>query len=241
MNYKQILKDLDIIENNINEFCDCDYPEVQPCMDIVEFSKLVEDTTEKQRGKQKESSLFKEMFNNNDYYENLSIYINQMQRNLTRQMEKDGVYYDANKTMRENLKEIKKLIDILKADYQILLKEDRGRYFKRNTQILDNISNIVKRLNVCEKKITTMLVHNSIITTNVILKNFKNLFTFFNNSIRVAKSRQDELLLVEIAGLSDLIVSNIKPVLQGKSLNAKELIYHSLIYEFRRLKNIAIN
>lgn len=240
MNYKSILANLDKIESDVARLCDDEYPAVQPCMDVVEFSRLVDEAMQKQREQKDESQLFREIFNNSDYYENLSTYIEQMNRNIVRQAEQNGVYADVGRYMQSNLSEIDSLIELLKAEYHGLAKDDRKRFLKKNTTELEEIAGIVRRLAACEQNIAALLRYNSAVLANVILKNFKTLFTFFNNSIRVAKARQDELLLVEIAGLSDRLVSNIAPVLSGKSLSSKELIYHSLIYEFRRLKHIAI-
>ena len=85
------------------------------------------------------------------------------------------------------------------------------------------------------------ILHNhSQVVSNVVLQNFKTIYTFFYNCIKVAKQRQDELLLVEIAGITDKIISMISPVFSAKSLKTNELIYHYLIYELRELKAYAI-
>ena len=66
------------------------------------------------------------------------------------------------------------------------------------------------------------------------------LYKFFLYSIKTAKIRQDELLLVEIAGMTDRIISMIEPVFSDESLKADEMIYHYLTYELKELKVDAI-
>lgn len=242
MSYNDILNSLNVINEDVQKLCSEEYPEIKPYMNVVEFGKLVDESMQQAREQKGESDLFRQMFNNSDYYENLSTYIAQMMRNLNSQIEKNGVYPDVNRSLQTSLSEITSLIEVLTAEYQGLLKQDKNNYFKKNTARLEEIANIVRSLVVSQKNLTIQIRYNSAIIANVILKNFKTLFKFFNNSIQVAKSRQDELLLIEIAGLSDLIVSNISPVLSSrKSLKQNELIYHSLIYELKRLRKLAIN
>lgn len=242
MDYKDILNNLDVIQNDVEKLCQDEYPEVKPYMSVVEFGRLVDESIQQVRERKSESELFRQMFNNSDYYENLSSYMKQMTRSLDAQTEKNGVYVEVNSEMQKNLSEVSSLIEVLTAEYQSLLKEDKKNYFKKNTPRLEEIANVVRGLSVTKKNISTLIRYNSAIIANVILKNFKSLFKFFNNAILLAKSKQDELLLIEIARMSDLIVSNISPVLSsGKSLKQNELIYHSLIYELKRLKKLAIN
>ncbi|BCX79676.1 hypothetical protein [Campylobacter sp. 19-13652] len=242
MDYKDILNSLNVIQNDVKKLCDNEYPEVKPYMSVVEFGRLVDESILQVRERKSESELFRQMFNNDDYYENLSSYMKQLTRSLVAQIEKNGVYTDVNNNMQKNLSNVTSLIEVLTAEYQTLLKADKKNYFKKNTAKLEEIASIVKTLAIAQKNITMFIRYNSAIIANVILKNFKSLFKFFNNAILLAKSRQDELLLIEIAGMSDLIVSNVSPVLSsGKSLKQNELIYHSLIYELKRLRKLAID
>ena len=198
-------KNLEVIENN-------GVVEPETKIDALTFNKNVEEIKKRLLNTKDEGDFFKNVFNTEDYYENISSYLDQTNKSLYYKIEKAGVSLKANQ---------KKSIFSRSGDTAMI----RG--------LLAELMELQNRMN-------KILHLDSQIVSNVVLENFKTIYTFFYNCIRVAKQRGDELLLVEIAGITDRIIEMIRPVLSGKSLKTNELIYHYLIYELRELKAYAI-
>ena len=225
-------KNLEVIENNGAE-------EVSAQIDALTFNKKVDEIKKKLYNTKDEGDFFKNVFNTEDYYENISSYLDQTNKSLYYKIEKAGVSLKANQDLHESLANISNIIQILVAEYQIQNKKKKKSVFARSGDTV-MIRKLLGELVELQNRMNKILHLDSQIVSNVVLENFKTIYTFFYNCIRVAKQRGDELLLVEIAGITDRIIEMIKPVLSGKSLKTNELIYHYLIYELRELKACAI-
>ena len=225
-------KNLEVIENN-------GVVEPETKIDALTFNKNVEEIKKRLCSTTDEGSFFKNVFNTEDYYENISSYLEQTNKSLYYKIEKAGVSLKTNQNLQESLTNISNIMQILVAEYQIQNKKKKKSIFSRSGDTA-MIRGLLAELMELQNRMNKILHLDSQIVSNVVLENFKTIYTFFYNCIRVAKQRGDELLLVEIAGITDRIIEMIRPVLSGKSLKTNELIYHYLIYELRELKAYAI-
>ena len=225
-------KNLEVIENNGVE-------EVSPQIDALTFNKNVDEIKKRLLNTKDEGDFFKNVFNTEDYYENISSYLDQTNKSLYYKIEKAGVSLKTNQNLQESLANITNIMQVLVAEYQIQNKQKKKSVFARSGDT-PQIRQLLGQLMELQNRMNKILHLDSQIVSNVVLENFKTIYTFFYNCIRVAKQRGDELLLVEIAGITDRIIEMIRPVLSGKSLKTNELIYHYLIYELRELKAYAI-
>ena len=225
-------KNLEVIENNGIE-------EVSAQIDALTFNKNVDEIKKKLYNTKDEGDFFKNVFNTEEYYENISSYLDQTNKSLYYKIEKAGVSLKANQNLQESLINISNIMQVLVAEYQIQNKKKKKSVFARSGDTVI-IRELLGELMELQNRMNKILHLDSQIVSNVVLENFKTIYTFFYNCIRVAKQRGDELLLVEIAGITDRIIEMIRPVLSGKSLKTNELIYHYLIYELRELKAYAI-
>ena len=225
-------KNLEVIENNGVE-------EVSPQIDALTFNKNVDEIKKRLLNTKDEGDFFKNVFNTEDYYENISSYLDQTNKSLYYKIEKAGVSLKTNQNLQESLANITNIMQVLVAEYQIQNKQKKKSVFARSGDT-PQIRQLLGQLMELQNRMNKILHLDSQIVSNVVLENFKTIYTFFYNCIRVAKQRGDELLLVEIAGITDKIIEMIRPVLSGKSLKTNELIYHYLIYELRELKAYAI-
>ncbi|MGG7073323.1 imidazole glycerol phosphate synthase [Campylobacter sp. 9BO] len=214
--------------------------ELEPCMDVFEFNSAIDKTKEKIRNTADEGTFFKNVFNTNDYYENISLYLEQVQFSIDHKIKKSGISPESNIKLQKSLKTIEDTIGILVTEYGNSIKADKYRFIKRDNTVRVNIKKVLNELVALKKRLEKVIKIESKIISNVILKDFKTIFTFFANCVKVAKSRKDELLLVEIAGISDKFLNMIKPVFGDKSLETDNMIYYYLFYEIREIKASAI-
>ena len=166
--------------------------------------------------------------------------MDQIIRRISLKTDQKGVSLKVSKNLRTAEKNICVIIDVLSVEYGNLLKADSKRWVRKYIKERAQIKAILVDLSAITGKIKNILSVQSQIIANVILGEFKVLYKFFLYSIKTAKIRQDELLLVEIAGMTDRIISMIEPVFSDKSLKADEMIYHYLTYELKELKIDAI-
>ena len=213
-------KNLEVIENN-------GVVEPETKIDALNFNKNVEEIKKRLYSTTDEGSFFKNVFNTEDYYENISSYLEQTNKSLYYKIEKAGVSLKTNQNLQESLTSISNIMQILVAEYQIQNKKKKKSIFSRSGDTA-MIRGLLAELMELQNRMNKILHLDSQIVSNVVLENFKTIYTFFYNCIRVAKQRGDELLLVEIAGITDRIIEMIRPVLSGKSLKTNELIYHYL-------------
>lgn len=240
MDYKNIKDQVDALNEKLDVLENNGLGEVEPCIDVFEFNSNAERLKKKIQGGEKESVFFKNVFDTDDYYENISSYLQQTKTSIYYKIEKAGVSLDANKNLQESLKNIQNIMEILVVEYQILVKNSKKSLFFKDAAQKAKIKSLLAGLLKLKSRMKKILHLDSQVISNVVLENFKTIFTFFSNCIIIAKKRDDELLLVEIAGITDKIMAMINPVFSGKSLRTNELIYHYLIYELRELKATAI-
>ena len=239
MDFQSIQKQISALKEGLAVLEQGDENEIEPIIGVVEFNKSAEELKKKLTNLKDESAFFKSVFNTDDYYENISSYLDQTKRSLYFKIEKAGVSFKANENLQESYATVSNIMEILVAEYQIQNKKKKKNLFSRTTDTAQ-IRLLLGDLVTLQDRMFTILHNHSQVVSNVVLQNFKTIYTFFYNCIKVAKQRQDELLLVEIAGITDKIISMISPVFSAKSLKTNELIYHYLIYELRELKAYAI-
>ncbi|MBR8462859.1 hypothetical protein KDD93_05005 [Campylobacter sp. faydin G-24] len=241
MDYELLKKQIERIKDDLSIYDNVNIDEIKPSTDPIEFNKTAEILRQKVQKARREGDFFKNTFNNDEYYENISSYLNQTKMSIYHKIEKEGVSLEANKNLHQSIEMIENIIEILVVEYQFLTKKDKNSIFSTNSSQRVKIRTLLNELVAIKNRVQKIIHFDSKIVANVILKEFKMIFTFFSNCIIVAKSRQDELLLVEIAGITDKIMSMIIPVFSNKkSLKVNELIYHYLIYELREIKANAI-
>ncbi|QCD45121.1 hypothetical protein [Campylobacter mucosalis] len=240
MDFANIKDQISKIKSEIQLLNPDDIQDTEPYMDVIEFNKMVDSVKAKLQQSSNESTFFKNVFNTQDYYQNISTYLEQTQMSIEHKIKKGGVSPDSNKRLQQSLKMIQDIIDILVIEYGNSTKNDKKRWIKRDIGFRKEIKNTLSELVALKDQIKKLIKMDSKIVSNVILKEFKTIFVFFSNCIKVAKKHNDELLLVEIAGISDKILAMIQPVFGVKSLNINELIYYYLFYEIRELKASAI-
>ncbi|WP_103612577.1 imidazole glycerol phosphate synthase [Campylobacter concisus] len=239
MDFQSIQKQISALKEGLAVLEQGDENEIEPIIGVVEFNKSAEELKKKLTNLKDESVFFKNVFNTDDYYENISSYLDQTKRSLYFKIEKAGVSFKANENLQESYAAVSNIMEILVAEYQIQNKKKKKNIFSRTTDTAQ-IRLLLGDLVALQDRMFKILHNHSQVVSNVVLQNFKTIYTFFYNCIKVAKQRQDELLLVEIAGITDKIISMISPVFSAKSLKTNELIYHYLIYELRELKAYAI-
>lgn len=206
-------------------------------MTLAQLSAVVKSIKKQEILQNQSSQYFLNIFDNNDYYKNISTYLDQILRNITAKSSQNGVSLRANTKFQRVSQNIKMTIDILAIEYGNLAKEDSKRFFKRNKSKMKSIKNTLSELLPVQEKINKVLKDQSNIIVNVVLEEFKVLYKFFLYSIKIARARKDEILLMEIASTCDNIVSMINPIFSKESLKTDELIYHYLVYELRELKS----
>ncbi|WP_107697722.1 imidazole glycerol phosphate synthase [Campylobacter concisus] len=239
MDFQNIQKQISVLKESLTALEQNSEHEIGLAVGVVEFNKNADELKKKLTNLKGESDFFKSVFNTEDYYENISTYLEQIKRSLNYKIEKNGVSFKANENLQESYVAILNIIEILVAEYQIQNKNKAKNLFSRTIDTTQ-IKSILVELNTLQERIHNVLHIHSRIVSNVILQNFKIIYTFFYNCIKAAKQRKDELLLVEIAGITDKIITMIKPVFSAKILNTNELIYHYLIFELKELKACAI-
>ncbi|MDO5045939.1 imidazole glycerol phosphate synthase [Campylobacter sp.] len=237
MDYTSIFKDIEEIKSEIKSLDETKIKMEPIQMGVIEFSSLVESIKKHDILDQRKDSLyFKNVFDNDDYYKNISIYLDQIIRKIALKTEKKGVSLDVSDMLSRASKNIKFIIGVLTVEYGNLLKDDSKRWIARGGGQRKKIKKALTQLIEFQKKIDETLRARAVIISNVILKEFKILYKFLLYSIKLAKERHDELLLIEIAGMTDKIISMIEPVFSDESLKTQELIYHYLAYELKELK-----
>ena len=240
MEYNTILKEIEKIKEQL-EFIHKVKIDVEPVkMSAIEFNAIVNSIKKYDILEKTDSAYFANVFDNNDYYANISIYLDQIIRRISIKKDQKGVSLKVSKNLRKAEKHICVIIDVLSVEYGNLLKADSKKWVRKYIKERAQIKAILVDLSAIKGKIKNILSVQSQIIANVILGEFKVLYKFFLYSIKTAKIRQDELLLVEIAGMTDRIISMIEPVFSDKSLKADEMIYHYLTYELKELKVDAI-
>ncbi len=240
MNYTTIKNE---IENIKKEFAllDRDFDkEIIPCVDVFEFNKNVDMLKTKFYSKNNESDFFNNLFNTNDYYEEISLHLRRMNDVLKERAAKEGVSLEANKNIKNSLEKISDIIAILIEEYKESVKKAKANFINFNNQEEKEIKEILRDLTGLKEQMKRVLNYDSKIASNVVLVEFKNIFSFLTSAITVAKKRKDELLLVEIADATDRIMQIINPVFSSKSLVKTELIYHYLSYELQEIKASAV-
>ncbi|MGB2553555.1 MULTISPECIES: imidazole glycerol phosphate synthase [unclassified Campylobacter] len=237
MDYSSIFKDIKEIKNEIEALCQTKIEDESINISVAEFSSLVESIKKHDiLDERKDSMYFKNVFDNEDYYKNISIYLDQIIRKISIKTEKKGVSLEVSDMLAKACKNIKFIIGVLTVEYGNLLKEDSKRWISRNGGQRRKIKTALAELIEFQKKLDETLKTRAVVISNVILKEFKMLYKFFLYSIKLAKERHDELLLVEIAGMTDKIISMIEPIFSDESLKTDELIYYYLTYELKELK-----
>lgn len=241
MDFKHIKDQIAKLKEEIATFeKDEEILKTESCMDVFEFNKVVDKVKERLNKTTDEGAFFKNVFNTDDYYENISSYLEQTQLAIEHKIKRSGVSPEANKRLQESLKNVQDTIDILIIEHGNSIKKDKNKFIKTGVKLRAEIKNALTELVEIRKSLIKIINLESKFISNVILKEFKTIFTFFSNCVRVAKSRGDELLLVEIAGISDKILNMIQPIFGKKSLDINNLIYYYLFYEIRELKANAI-
>lgn len=239
MDFENIQKMIKDMEAEVSAFGEYE-EELEPYQSVTEFNTNIDALKDKIQKDGDETIFFKNVFNTQDYYENISSYLSQIQVSIEQKIKKSGVSPEANYNLQQSLKLVTETIDLLVIEYGNLVKNDKKSFFSQNGTRRNKIRLTLSKLVELKKKIESIIYRDSKIVSNVLLKEFKTLYTFFANCIKVAKNRQDELLLVEVAGISDRLMSMIYPVFRNKSLSVSELIYYYLFFELRELKASAI-
>ncbi|AQW82542.1 hypothetical protein [Campylobacter pinnipediorum] len=239
MNFTAIKKDIEKLEQYITTFenINNDNIENKSKLSVIEFNNMMENLKNKNLKSQNESSFFKRVFNDEDYYESISSYLQQIQILLRHKMKKNGVDPNINKNLKQSLEFIEETMDLLVVEYGNSSKKGYKNTAKHKNKIKETLVALVD----LKEKLNKIVYNDSKIVSNVVLNEFESIFSLFSNCIKVAKNRSDELLLVEVASLSDKIMNMIEPVFVNKSLNPDELIYYYLFYELKELKTSAVS
>lgn len=240
MDFKAIQDMLQKLKNDLQPLTKNEIDEVEPSLNVVQFNQVVDTLKFKSTQNEKESEFFKNVFNNDDYYENISSHLEQTQLALEHKIKKSGVSPEANIKIQQSLELVETISDILVVEYNNLDRSDRDRWLKKSAPQMKKIKGLLSELTEIKKQLADIVYADSKVVSNVVLKEFKMIFTFFTNCIKVAKNRNDELLLVEVSAIADRIMNMIKPVFKNKNLSIDTLIYYYLFYELRELKTSAI-
>ncbi|MFC2345850.1 hypothetical protein [Campylobacter sp.] len=155
--------------------------------------------------------------------------------------EKNSISIMANHKLRVAAKNIKYITELLQAQSAIMQKYKRRSFFDKDATRLRTVKTQLAELLKAQSKLDKMLKTQASIVSNIILGEFKMVYKFLLYLVFVAKSRGDQLLLVEIISVCDKIAAMIEPVFSGQSLQTGELVYHYLVYELRELKDDFIN
>ncbi|MGP1484612.1 MAG: imidazole glycerol phosphate synthase [Campylobacter sp.] len=236
MDYLSIIKDVEKIERQVEAIESIPLQEESVKMTVGEFNAILDSVKKYDIFENKDSAYFAQVFDNDEYYSNISIYLDQIIRRISIKTEQKGVSLQVSKNMQISAHNIRSIMQLLTFEYGNLLKIDSKKWIQKYSKDRDFIRSILINLNKLDKKINQILSAQAQIIANVVLGEFKILYKFFLYSIKTAKMRQDELLLVEIAGMTDRIISMIMPVFSEKSLKTEEMIYHYLTYELKELK-----
>jgi hypothetical protein len=72
--------------------------------------------------------------------------------------------------------------------------------------------------------------------SKMIIDNFYTIYTFISYMIKIGQYYRDLTVVVEIASLIDAFIDVMIPSLHNRDLGDKDLLYHNVITEFKRLK-----
>jgi imidazole glycerol phosphate synthase subunit hisf len=236
MDYSLILKNIENIKKRLVNLEDCKIKSEYEKMSVSEFNSILNSVKKYEVLEKDESPYFVSVFGGEDYYENISDYVDQVIRRISLKTEQSGVSLEVSKNLQVCDKDIKDVIDLLSVEYANLLKADSKKWIRKYDDKRKEVSVLLTELTDMQKRLEVILKAYAVVIANVVLSEFKTLYKFFLYCIKTAKARQDELLLIEIAGMTDRIISMISPVFSDKSLKTDEMVYHYLAYELKELK-----
>lgn len=238
MRQHPISGDIIKLKNELNELEKMDIKPQEAIMSAAQFSALA--SAVKERGT-KASGYFSAVFDNEDYYANVSAYLSQILLEISLKSEKNGISTAANQKLQVAAKNIKDITELLQAQSAIMQKYKRRSFFDKDAARLRAVKTQLAELLKAQSRLDKILKTQASIISNVILGEFKMAYKFLLYSVFLAKSRGDQLLLAEIISVCDKIAAMIEPVFSSQSLQTGELVCHYLVYELRELKDDLIN
>lgn len=238
MRQHPISGDIIKLKNELNELEKMDIKPQEAIMSAAQFSTIANSI--KVQGA-KGSGYFSAVFDNEDYYANVSAYLSQILLEISLKSEKNGISTAANQKLQVAAKNIKDITELLQAQSAIMQKYKRRSFFDKDAARLRAVKTQLAELLKAQSRLDKLLKMQASIISNVILGEFKNAYKFLLYSVFLAKRRSDQLLLAEIISVCDKIAAMIEPVFSGQSLQTGELVYHYLVYELRELKANFIN
>ena len=238
MRQHPISGDIIKLKNELNELEKMEIKPQEAIMSAAQFSALA--SAVKERGT-KASGYFSAVFDNEDYYANVSAYLSQILLEISLKSEKNGISTAANQKLQVATKNIKDITKLLRAQSAIMQKYKRRSFFDKDAARLRAVKTQLAELLKAQSRLDKLLKMQASIISNVILGEFKMAYKFFTLFCFLAKSRGDQLLLAEIISVCDKIAAIIEPIFSGQSLQTGELVYHYLVYELPELKANFIN
>nr|WP_315059747.1 imidazole glycerol phosphate synthase [uncultured Campylobacter sp.] len=181
----------------------------------------------------KTSGYFSAVFDNEDYYANVSAYLSQILLEISLKSEKSSISTVANHKLQVAAKNIKYITELLQAQSAIMQKYKRRSFFNNDATRLRAVKTQLAVLLKAQSRLDKLLKMQASIISNVILGEFKMVYKFLLYSVFLAKSRGHQLLLVEIISVCDKIAAMIGPIFSNQSLKTSELVYRYLVYELR--------
>lgn len=233
MRQHPISGDIIKLKNELNELEKMEIKPQEAIMSAAQFSALA--SAVKERGT-KASGYFSAVFDNEDYYANVSAYLSQILLEISLKSEKNGISTAANQKLQVAAKNIKDITELLQAQSAIMQKYKRRSFFDKDAARLRAVKTQLAELLKAQSRLDKLLKMQASIISNVILGEFKIMYKFFLYAVFIAKKRDDQLLLAEIISVCDKIAAMIEPVFGGQSLKTDELIYYYLVYELRGFK-----
>ena len=238
MRQHPISGDIIKLKNELNELEKMDIKPQEAIMTAAQFSTIANSI--KVQGA-KGSGYFSAVFDDEEYYANISAYLSQILSAISLKSEKNGISIKANLKLQVTAKNIKDITELLQAQSAIMQKYKRRSFFNNDATRLRAVKTQLAELLKAQSRLDKILKTQASIISNVILGEFKTVYKFLLYAVFVSKSRGDQLLLAEIISVCDKIAAMIKPIFSDQSLKTGELVYHYLVYELRELKANFIN
>ena len=143
MRQHPISGDIIKLKNELNELEKMDIKPQEAIMSAAQFSALASAVKERET---KASGYFSAVFDNEDYYANVSAYLSQILLEISLKSEKNGISTAANQKLQDAAKNIKDITELLQAQSAIMQKYKRRSFFDKDAARLRAVKTQLAKL-----------------------------------------------------------------------------------------------
>lgn len=209
-------------------------------VDLATFDSVVSKIKELVLIEGSEHRYFHDNFYVDNFYDNMSVLLDKMMNKFFGYINMSGISFKEERYLKDSLSEIANIIDILIFDYNYIKNTNKKSFFKKDLNKLNKIKRTLENLNSTKKSLEEKVNFGAKIIANEMMMNYEEILLFFNYALKVAKLKNDELLLIELSCYLDKIVDMLSPVIGNDGLKSENIAYSYMIFELKELKKIAL-